>query len=87
MASEGDTYFKSVCLVSFSGKQSDWRKWSLKFLANASVRGYKNILLGKEIAPNDSVTIDSSTDDGKKQLKLREKNKEAYNALVLMKSF
>src|SRR5210317_1283421 len=83
MATESDSYFKSVRILSFSGKQADWSKWSLKFLANASVQGYKDILLGKEVAPTDSAVIDPSTEAGKKQLKLREKNKEAYNTLVL----
>src|SRR5210317_1786173 len=83
MASEHDSYFKSVRIVSFSGKQSDWRKWSLNFLANASVQGYKDILLGKTVAPTDSEDLDPMTDEGKAKLKLREKNKEAYNALVL----
>ena len=44
------------------------------------LQGYST---GKEVAPTDSVVIDPLTESGKKQLKLREKNKEAYNALVL----
>ena len=83
MSMECDTYFKSIKIDSFSGKQSDWQKWSLKLLANASVRGYKGILLGKEEVPMDSARIDTTTNEGEKQWKLCEKNKEAYNELVL----
>ena len=35
------------------------------------------------IVPDDSVTIDASTEDGKEQLKLRKKNQEAFTVLMM----
>ena len=83
MSTENNMYFKSIKIISFSGKQSDWQIWSLKFLMNSSTRGYRGILEGKEVVPMDATVINPATDEGKKQLKLWEKNREAYNALVL----
>jgi len=83
MSTDGDKYFKTVQIVPFSEKQSDWRKWSLKFLANASVRGYRDILLGKVVVLDDSVVINDTTEEGREQVVLREKNRKAYNALIL----
>ena len=51
MSEETSTYDKSVRIIRFSGKQSDWRIWSIKFLAYASVKGYRDILLGKVTMP------------------------------------
>ena len=36
---------KSIRIIEFSGKQSDWDGWSEKFLAKAEHKGYKKLLL------------------------------------------
>ena len=36
---------KSVRIIPFSEKKSDWRIWSRHFLATAAKKKYKNILL------------------------------------------
>ena len=35
----------------FSGLKKDWGRWSITFLAKGKLRGYKELLLGIEIAP------------------------------------
>ena len=81
-ATELETYLKHKKTIPFSRKQSDWRIWQSKFLSNASSKEYRLILEGKEEVPNDSTEIDISTDAGKKQQKLRDKNREAFNDLI-----
>jgi hypothetical protein len=39
----------SIKVVTFSGKKKDWPTWEEKFLARASHRGYKHILMDKGI--------------------------------------
>ena len=72
-------------IITFNGKKTEWPSWSKKFLSRANKKGYKKILLGKEIAPNDSVDIESETDDKKKQKmkELRSLNEDAFEDLVL----
>ena len=38
-------------LLSFSGKAQDWRMWSRKFIARASMKHYVDVLLGIEEVP------------------------------------
>ena len=38
------------CLLCFSGKQSDWRMWSQKFIARAKIKKYLEILTGQDKA-------------------------------------
>lgn len=89
MSEDNNTYNKSVRIIRFSGKVAEWRIWSLKFLAYASVKGYKSILLGNDVIMSKQTfdAIDRNTDEGKElvatQEKLQKKNVEAYNALVL----
>ncbi len=33
--------------MEFSGKNSDWKSWSVKFLARGNRRGYKKLLIGE----------------------------------------
>ena len=72
-------------IITFNGKKTEWPSWSKKFLSRANKKGYKKILLGKEIAPNDSVDIESETDDKKKQKmkELRSLNEDVFEDLVL----
>ena len=57
--------------------------WSRKFLARARIREYKDILTGAEKPPSANKAIDESTDEGKKEKKLRAANERAYNDLLL----
>ena len=84
MSSETNSYFKSIKIVSFNGKQSDWQKWSLKLLVNASVRGYKGILLGTDVAPTDSEEIDLSTDVGKNYIDYVKRTRKHTTPLYLV---
>ena len=34
-------------MIEFSGKKSDWKSWSGKFLARENRRGYKKLLVGE----------------------------------------
>jgi len=34
-------------VIEFSGKKSDWKSWSVKFLARGNRRGYKKLLVGE----------------------------------------
>ena len=44
----------SIRVLPFSGKTSDWKIWSRKFLARANRKGYKVLLLGKAKIPTES---------------------------------
>ena len=75
---------RSVRIIPFNGKKSDWRIWSRRFLAAAGKKKYKNVLLGIEAVPADSEVLDESKD--KEKLKARKANIEAYHDLVLANS-
>ena len=76
---------KVTKIITFSGKKTEWPLWSEKFKARATRKGYKDILLGKELVPDDSVDVEKIEDvtERKKNQKLRELNEEAYEDLVL----
>ena len=44
---------QAIRIIAFSGKHVDWTVWEEKFLAKANMKGYKKVLLGKEITPTD----------------------------------
>ena len=62
---------KAIRIITFSGKKSDWRQWSRKFLAVAHRRGFRGYLNGSE-------KISSSSSDDEKKLHM-----SAYNELLL----
>ena len=72
-------------IITFSGKRVEWPLWSEKFLARANRKGYKGILLGIDIVPDDNEDISIETDKEKKMMKyeLRRLNEEAYENLIL----
>jgi gag-polypeptide of LTR copia-type len=39
----------------FSGEKKDWERWSITFLAKSRLRGYRELLVGLEIAPTKGV--------------------------------
>ena len=72
-----------ICVSTFSGKKADRTVWEEKFLAKANVKGYKKILLGKEIAPIDEEDFDENTPEGREKKRRRDANEAAYTDLVL----
>jgi len=71
---------KAIRVIVFSGKASEWPVWEAKFLAKASRKGYKKLLIGTEKAPPDSETLKESDVD---KLRLRRANEMAYEELLL----
>ena len=62
-----ETTIKTIRIIPFSGKEEDWNRWSKTFLATATVKGYKDVL----------IPVD---DDEDAEL---EDNIVAYNDLIL----
>ena len=61
----------SIKVIPFSGKAVDWPVWSEKFLARARRKGYKNILLGKEVVPDDATDLNAIVDAEEKNRRKR----------------
>ena len=74
---------KTVRVLPFSGLKKDWRKWQAKFVAKARMRGFKKLLTGDEKVPKHDVTIDLTTEAGKKDKKLLEANETGFDLLML----
>ena len=62
-----ETTMKTIRIIPFSGKEEDWNRWSKTFLATATVKGYKDVLI--PIDPDEDASIDD--------------NVLAYNDLIL----
>ena len=45
---------KSIRVIGFIGKTSDWEGWSEKFKARAKRKGYMNMMIGREKNPTES---------------------------------
>ena len=58
---------KTIRVIPFSGKEEDWNRWSKTFMATATVKGYRDVL----------VPIDPDTEAE------LEDNIQAYNDLIL----
>jgi len=58
---------KTIRVIPFSGKEADWNRWSKTFMATATVKGYRDVL----------VPIDPDTEAE------LEDNIQAYNDLIL----
>ena len=83
---------KAIKVLKFEGKESEWERWSEKFVALARARGFAGILLGTEQAPNADEDIDRKKTDGsyeltdaerKEKKRLRQANGNAYINLQL----
>ena len=85
---------KAILIIKFSGRQSDWDGWSVKFLARAENKGYRKLLLRKKNKIGyDIVRKESEYEvadgkfpqdaDDKKIIALAELNREAYMDLIL----
>ena len=57
----------SIKVIPFSGKAVDWPVWSEKFLARTRRKGYKKILLGKEVVPDDATNLNTIFDADEKK--------------------
>ena len=42
---------KSIKIVEFNSKESEYRMWARKFMSVATTRGYCDILLAKAVVP------------------------------------
>ena len=67
--------------LAFSGKSSDYHKWSVRFLSYAHVKGVKGIFTGELKAPPKSEILDPKQDTAKSIA--RQANDHAYNILTL----
>ena len=77
---------KSIKVIEFSGKDSDWKIWSRKFLAQANRKGYKKLLSGATAIPTESeytAAAGGSTDDQKLTVKLWQLNELAFEEILL----
>ena len=76
---------KSIRVIEFSGRTTDWEGWSEKFLARAKRKGYKKLLVGKETVPNVSTYTDAegkSDATSKKIVKFEDANEEAFEDVI-----
>ena len=39
---------KSIRVIAFSDKAKDYKMWARKFMSLTSIKGYKNVMTGKE---------------------------------------
>ena len=83
-SSNPDDAKKGIRVIPFKGTQEEWRMWSRKFLARATMKGYKTILTGTQLVPNSTAIIDESTATGKLEAQARLKNEQAYNELLML---
>ena len=77
---------KSIRVLEFDGKTSNWEGWSEKFKARAKRRGYKDMLVGKEKIPTASEYAAASTGssaDDKEIVKRAERNEEGCEDIIL----
>ena len=92
MSTVNQDELKAIKVLKFEGKESEWERWSEKFVALARARGFAGILLGTEQAPNADKDIDRKKSDGsyeltdaerKEKKRLRQANGNAYINLQL----
>ena len=56
-------------IITFSGKKVEWPLWSEKFLARANRKGYKSVLVGTDIVPDDHADLSLETNKEVKRRK------------------
>ncbi len=66
---------KSIRVIKFSGKEDDWKYWSVKFLARADLHGFGELLIGEEKLPTKSEfalaeILDPTTPKSKETIRL-----------------
>ena len=75
------TNLKTIRVLDFDGKASNWEGWSEKFLARAKRKGYKELLTGKKNVPTKEDLDDDKVDA--EITKLGELNEEAFEDIIL----
>ena len=78
MSTVNQDELKAIKVLKFTGKESEWDRWSVKFIALARARGFAGILLGTEQAPNEDEEIDRKKTDGSFELTEAERNVKSY---------
>ena len=61
---------RTIRVIEFSGKEDDWKYWSVKSLARADLRGFGELLTGEKKLPTKSefttaVSVNPATSDSK----------------------
>jgi hypothetical protein len=76
---------KSFRTIVFTGKDTDWRTWKLRFLAKAAHKDYRELLMGKRkpAVPDENEVWDENEADEKKLLNSCALNVQAYSALCI----
>ena len=74
---------KTVKIITFSGKEEDWRMFKNKFMARGKRTNklFKEVLQGKIKVPAASDVLDETTD--KEKLQYRKANETVYDELIL----
>ena len=65
----------TIKLLPFNGKELRWGPWKKKFLVQASRKGYKDVMLEKEIIQTQT-TIDAMADGDVKSEAQEKRNKQ-----------
>ena len=76
----------TIKVIVFSGKKEDFADyWEDKFLARASRRGFQELLTGckPEEVPKNYTILDATQADEKKEIWIKDLNKEAFEELIL----
>ncbi len=75
---------ESIRVLVFNGKKADWPAWEEKFLAKATRKGIKTILVDDTIViPKSNEVLDESVESDLKKLATRQMNDLAYSELIL----
>ena len=83
---------KSICIIRFSGKKTDWDSWSKKFLSRGKQKGYKKLLVSTDTTPGvDKLltqeeyesALKGDDDLDRKIVKFGELNELSYEDLML----
>ena len=82
---------KSIHIIEFPGKKTDWERWSEKFLLHGKQKGYKLLVSNVSMSGVDKIptqdeyenAMEGDTDLNKKIVKLGELNELAYEDLIL----
>ena len=80
MSTVNQDELKAIKVLKFTGKESEWDRWSEKFVALARATGFSGILLGTEQAPNADEEIDRKKTDDSFELTEAEKKEEKTQA-------
>ena len=58
---------KTIRVITFSGKKTEWPIWEEKFLARAARKKYKDVLLRKVEIPKSTDDLTTSNTENKKK--------------------